>query len=162
MSAWSILLGIVALISTGLGVLTTPVPVLGALFSFGAPALALAGVITGGIALSRGRQAGRATDGATAGLIVSAVAFIPALLTALTCGVCNAMCSAGDLQNQRNFHYSVGQGAGADAGVKLLPPPPLQPPAPSDPTAPAEPAAPAAPRRPGAPPPAFPPPPMNP
>jgi len=30
---------------------------------------------------------------ATAGLIVSATAFLPALLLAMTCGVCNAACS---------------------------------------------------------------------
>ncbi|MDD9935612.1 MAG: hypothetical protein OXT09_18520, partial [Myxococcales bacterium] len=125
MAAWSILLGLLALVSTGLGVLTTPVPVLGALFSFGAPTLALVGVVVGGVAISRGKREGRATDGATAGAIISGLAFIPALVTALTCGVCNALCSAGEVQT-RGFQYQVGQGARPDGGVALPPPPPLR------------------------------------
>jgi hypothetical protein len=159
MKAWSILLGVLALVSTGLGVLTTPLPVIGAVFSFGAPALAIAGVITGGVAMSRAKREGKPTDAATAGVVVSGLAFIPALLTALTCGVCNALCSAGEVQTHRSFDYRIGVQA-PDGGVGLPPPPPLAP-LPDPPGGPSQPApSEPAPAQPGAPPPAFPPPPL--
>lgn len=166
MAAWSILLGLLAVVFTGLGVLATPIPVLGAFFAFGAPALALAGVITGGVGMSRARREGKPSDGATAGIVIGALAFFPALITALTCGVCNALCSSGEMQ-QRSFRYSTGLGADVDGGTAFPAPPPLPPPQPASPQPSKQPgSAPPAPKPaappPDAPPPAFPPPPLSP
>ncbi len=154
MSVLSIVLAALSLLCIPLGVVLAPVPVVGAVFAFGAAALALAGIITGGLAMSRGKRAGQATGVAQAGVISSALAFVPALLTALTCGVCNALFAGGHFEASRDFHVSVQQG--------------LMPPA-ADGGAPggsggarAAPDQPAAPRPPGAPPPAFPPPPLKP
>lgn len=173
MTAGSIVLAIVAFVCVGIGFLTTPIPVVGTVFSFSAPVLALAGVVVGGMALSRARREGRSGDGAVAGIVMSVLALIPALLVALTCGVCNALFSAGGIEARRDFNVRFGPGhalRAPDAGVSApgFPPPPL---APSDlppmPGARAVPrAAPgASPLSPGdrdAPPPAFPPPPMPP
>jgi hypothetical protein len=155
MAVGSILLAVLALISMGIGVLTTPIPVVGAVFSFGAPALALLGIILGGKAMSRAKQRGAVDGTAQAGVIVSALAMVPALLTAMTCGVCNAMCADGKFETQRSFNMRIGQplqdrdaSTGTATGTDDGAPPP--PPAPSPPAAP------------GAPPPAFPPPPIDP
>jgi hypothetical protein len=170
MAVWALVLAVAALVSMGLGVLTTPIPLLGALFSFGAPALALAGVIVGGRALSQARQRDEPTSLANAGVITSAVAFVPALLTALTCGVCNALCSTGEIQTRRDFQFQVGPGGllQHDAGAAQPPRPPLPPPpgqsdagAPrGGPDAAPRPVTPGADDADDAPPPAFPPPPV--
>jgi hypothetical protein len=133
MAVGSIVLAALSLVSIGLGVLTTPVPVVGAIFSFGAPALALAGVVTGGIAMSRAKRENQPRDLAVAGVITNALFFVPALITALTCGVCNALCSTGQIQTRRDFHFGVQRGAAgspaAQAGqggtglAPALPPP---------------------------------------
>ena len=175
MTAGSIVLAFLALACVGIGFLTTPIPVVGTVFSFSAPALALAGVVVGGIALSRAKRAGHPGDGAIAGIILSVLALIPALLVALTCGVCNALFTAGGVDARRTFDVRMGPGGALrapDAGVwspgfppapspspgAPTPPPPATPRAPSsDPGTPAPP--------PGngvAPPPAFPPPPLAP
>jgi hypothetical protein len=137
MAPLSIVLGVLSLVCVALGVLLTPVPVLGALFAFAAPALAIAGIVVGGIAMSRARRAlegpampggntvvlpaegaqvparaRQASGGAQAGVIVSALALVPALLTALTCGVCNALCSNG-VQLQRSVQFGVPGGPSA-------------------------------------------------
>src|SRR3954465_8186277 len=80
MAVGSILLAVLALISMGIGVLTTPIPVVGAVLSFGAPALALLGIVLGGKAMSRAKQRGAVDGTAQAGVIVSALAMVPALL----------------------------------------------------------------------------------
>lgn len=106
--AWvSIGLGVLSLVCVGLGVLFTPLPVVGAVFAFGAPMLATAGIVTGGIALSRARSARASASGAPysgaaplTGVIISSVALLPALLTALTCGVCNALFSTAHIQSR--------------------------------------------------------------
>jgi hypothetical protein len=161
MAVGSIVLAALSLVSIGLGVLTTPVPVLGAIFSFAAPALALAGIITGGMALSRARRENQPRDLALAGVIISALCFVPALITALTCGVCNALCSSGPVEIRRDFHFGVQPGAARppDAGVGGSGPPvPAFPPPPRV-GSPAPAAGSGA--RPDAPPPAFPPPPIQ-
>jgi hypothetical protein len=157
MAVGSIVLAALSLASIGLGVLATPVPVLGAVFSFAAPALALGGIITGGIAMSRARRENRPRDLALAGVIASALCFVPALLTALTCGVCNALCSSGGFETRRDFHFGVqgspaGTGAfgGAGQGGPVRRAPAADAPE-ADAGAP----------RPFAPPPAFPPPPIQ-
>jgi hypothetical protein len=145
MAVTSIALAALALLFIPLGVVLAPLPWVGGVFAFGAPALALASVIAGGVAMSRAKRAGAATGAALAGVITGALAFLPALLTALTCGVCNALVTAGKFEAHRDFNVSVRQGypsAPSDAGRE-----------PAEPTAP--------PPSPGAPPPAFPPPPIT-
>jgi hypothetical protein len=157
MAALSILLGVLSLACVALGVLTTPIPVLGAMFSFAAPLLAIAGIVVGGLAMSRSQQAGQpAAPAETApaaapvrrvglpGVIVSAVALLPALLTAMTCGVCNALCSTGQIQTRRDFKFDIqpvpppastpqdtpdagGEPGNPDAPPPVFPPPPLDP-----------------------------------
>ncbi|MDH5675810.1 MAG: hypothetical protein OEZ06_27040, partial [Myxococcales bacterium] len=124
MGVIAILLGVTSFVATGLGVLLTPVPVVGAIFAFGAPVLALSGVILGGRAMGEARRQGRGEGTPLAGVIVSALAFIPALLTAVTCGVCNAMCS-NELRDQGGFRIRQGFPFDRDGGVALPPLPPF-------------------------------------
>jgi hypothetical protein len=84
--------------------------------------------------MSRARRENQPRDLALAGVIASALCFVPALITALTCGVCNALCSTGQIQTRRDFHFGVQRGAAgsppAQAGqggtglAPSLPPPP--------------------------------------
>jgi hypothetical protein len=135
MAVGSIVLAALSFVSIGLGVLATPVPVIGAIFAFGAPTLALAGVITGGMAMSRAKRAGESRDLALAGVVACALLFVPALITALTCGVCNALCSTGQFETRRDFRFGVQPGnppapaagaghAGSGAPHAPAPPPP--------------------------------------
>jgi hypothetical protein len=192
MTAASIVLSVAAFVCLGIGFLTTPIPVVGTVFSFAAPALALAGIAVGGVALSRAKRAGQPGDGAVVGIVLNVVAFLPALLVAMTCGVCNALFSAGGVQVRRDFDLRMGPGGvlvAPDGGVApgLQRPPPFPAPAPPpiapmppgnlppqspgaqappripDAPAPDAPDAPSAPApRRATPPPAFPPPPMAP
>jgi len=124
--AWGALsLAIVSFLFIGLGVLFTPVPGVGAVFSFGAPLLALAGIILGGRAVTKSKAAVSAGPGgamavpaaggegsglALAAVIASAIAFVPAVITALTCGACNALCATGSIQTHG---FSTGKGPGS-------------------------------------------------
>lgn len=149
MALISILLSVVALLCTAIGFFTTPIPVLGTLFSFGAAAIAILGVVLGGRAVSAAKRQGTTNDTARIGVVLNALALVPALLVALTCGVCNALFSSGNVQVQRDFQFNMGAGD-PDAGPTALPPPqqaePAEPGAP--PGAPAQPVTPP----PGAPP----------
>jgi len=147
----SIALAVLAFISMGLGFLTTPLPMLGALFSFAAPALALAGLIAGRVATARAKDAGQSTATASVGSLLSGLCLLPALMTAMTCGLCNAMLSTGKFETHRSVQWST-QSTGRSGAPQSAPG--TQPAAP--PTAPLPPSAP------GAPPPAFPPPPIAP
>jgi len=146
----AVLLAAACFVSTGLGVLMTPVPVLGSVFAFGAPVLALVGVIVGGLDIARARREGKPRDAALVGTVLAGLGFFPALLTALSCGVCNALVSSGPIRLQRDLHLSGSPTQAADAGATApgLQPPPLtlpgQPPAAGQ----------------GAPPPGLPPPPL--
>jgi hypothetical protein len=128
----SIVLAVASLLCIGAGVLTTPIPVVGTLFSFGAPALGLLGVILGGMDISRARKQGQSRDAALAGVILSALCFLPALATSLTCGVCNALWTSGPIQVRRDIRFDVRNNPGpnvhfADGGTSVLPPPPFAP-----------------------------------
>jgi hypothetical protein len=126
----SIALSVLAFVSMGLGVLLTPVPGWGALFAFGAPALALAGIVLGGRALSESKRRGGSEGTPLAGVVLSALCFFPALLTALTCGTCNALCASGamqgNVQTSRDFSITLPSylqpktmpGPSADPGVR--------------------------------------------
>jgi hypothetical protein len=103
----SIVLAVLSLLCIGAGVMTTPVPVVGTVFSFGAPTLALLGVILGGVDISSRRRAGQSSDAALAGVILSALCFLPALATSLTCGVCNALFSSAPIDVRRDIRFDV-------------------------------------------------------
>jgi hypothetical protein len=128
MAVASIVLSVVAVLFTGLGVLLVPVPIAGAVFAFGAPTVALTGIVLGGRAMSERRRAGQPADAALTGVILCSLAFLPALLCALTCGVCNALCSTGSFETRRSFDVQLGAPFDADAAVprlddRLAPPP---------------------------------------
>lgn len=153
----SIVLGILALLFALGGFLVSFVPVVGAypgvFLSFTAPVLALMGIVLGGVGISRAREEGTETGAATAGLIVSIIAFFPAFLVAMTCGVCNTMCASAAMQGGRHDPDPWWM---VDAGAT---PPMFPPPTAIDPPLDPDPSDPQA-VDPGQPPPAFPPPPL--
>jgi hypothetical protein len=163
MAIVSILLAVVAVFCTLAGFLATLIPVAGVVLSFGAAAIALGGIMLGGKATSRAKQRGEPYDVARIGVWMNVVAFIPALLVAVTCGLCNALVSTGNVQMNRDVRFGVGPGMGFDqAGSGPIPDGPQEPepapgqpgqPQPGDPPRPTQPA-------PNQPPPTLPPPPL--
>jgi ABC-type Na+ efflux pump permease subunit len=134
MALLSILLAVVAFGCTIIGFLTTPIPVVGLVFSFGAAAIALAGAMLGGRAISQAKQRALPTDAGRIAVVFNVLAFVPALLVAFTCGVCNAIVSSGNIQVQKRVDFGVGPGTRpdfGDAGAAPL--------APSDPAGKAQP-----------------------
>jgi hypothetical protein len=127
MALVSILLAVVAFGCTVLGFLTTPIPVVGTVFSFGAAAVALFGIMLGGKATSVAKSRALPTDAARIAVILNVLAFVPALLVAFTCGVCNAIVSTGNVQVHKDLNFGFGPqgvpGQGADAGVGRQPAP---------------------------------------
>lgn len=97
----AVLLSFVAFVCMGLGLLLTVVPIWGAVFAFGAPTLALVGIVLGGLAMSDASKRGQPTGFPLTAVIMNVMAFLPALVVALTCGVCNALVSSGGLQQQQ-------------------------------------------------------------
>jgi hypothetical protein len=99
MGLGSIILAIFAFLCMIAGALFVMVPFLGTMLSFLSPVLAITGVVLGGVALSRAKQGMGESEGlATAGLVLNIVAFIPAMFVALTCGLCNTLCTGAYLQ----------------------------------------------------------------
>jgi len=148
----SIVLGVAAFVFMLGGAFLFWVPILGPLLAFGAPVLALAGCVTGGLGISRARQEGDSTGPATAGLIISIIGFLCGLVLAVTCGFCGALCTAASLspnnryqRNNQGFRYNVGwpdaavapgfapipgpgpSGQSGSGPPPAFPPPPLQP-----------------------------------
>jgi len=123
MAILSILLSVLAAVCTLIGFLTTPIPVVGAVFSFGAAGVALGGIMLGGKAVSKAKREGSSHDVARIAVVLNVLAFVPALLVAFTCGACNAFVSTGNFQLQRDFQINVGPGMPGDAGGNALPPP---------------------------------------
>ena len=125
MALVSILLAVVAFGCTVIGFLTTPIPVVGVVFSFGAAAIALGGIMLGGRASSQAKSRALPTDAARIGVVLNVLAFVPALLVAFTCGVCNAIVSTGNVQVHKDLNFGVGPGIlpgfGLDAGAGSLP-----------------------------------------
>lgn len=156
MGVGSILLGIAAFLFMFGGFLTSVIPVVGTLLSFAAPLLAIGGIVTGGLGLSRAKRDGEPTGTPTAGLIVSIVALIPALLVALTCGLCNACFTAGMMSPQQGDPQWWLDG-GSPTGPGLSPGSPFGPSQPGQPPDDQQPGQ----APPGVPPPAFPPPPLD-
>lgn len=160
MGVASIVVGIAAFLFVFGGFITSVIPFLGTLLSFGAPLLAIAGIVMGGLALSRAKRDGDRTGAPTAGLIINIVALIPALVIALTCGLCNACVTASVMSPTRKGRPWWLDGGGSPLG-------PMQAgqgspfgPQPPGPTAPLD-AGPGGGPPPAFPPPAFPPPAMR-
>lgn len=119
------------------GMVLAGVPVAGTVLAFAAPVVALGGLIVGGIAWSQARTAGVPAGLPIAGCILSAVVFLPSLVIALTCGLCNAFYSASMLDAAngskvlKDLDVSFGSGdvntrdAALDELEKLLDVPPL-------------------------------------
>jgi hypothetical protein len=149
MGITSILLCALAVLFMGIGVITAWLPVIGFIFAFGSPALALLGVILGGAAMSKAKRMGQESGTGLAGVILNTLTFIPALLVAFTCGVCNACVSSAVLDPSNAGRWDV-----------IVRPGPFQ-------TAPKKPDKPSdepedEPQDPHSPPPLFPPPPLDP
>lgn len=149
MGLGSVILGVFAFLCMFAGALLVWVPFLGTMLSFLAPILAIAGVILGGVAMSRAREGQGESEGlAIGGLILNVVAFIPAMLIALTCGLCNTLCTSAYVSpngQTSNVPWTVDAGPHsnpfedlfADAGVRpTILPPPITPPIPSTPLPP--------------------------
>ncbi|GAB4205451.1 MAG: hypothetical protein OHK0013_21330 [Sandaracinaceae bacterium] len=99
MGLGSIILAVFAFLCMIAGALFVMVPFLGTMLSFLSPVLAITGVVLGGVALSRAKQGMGESEGlATAGLVLNIVAFVPAMFVALTCGLCNTLCTGAYLQ----------------------------------------------------------------
>ncbi len=90
----SIVCGVVALLLTMGGFLLTALPYAGALFAFAAPAVALMGIVLGGLGIREAQQTGGEQGAATTGLVLSILGLVLGLVVALTCGLCNACVSA--------------------------------------------------------------------
>ena len=134
MGVGSLVLAALSIACIGLSVVTTLwAPTAATVFSFCAPALALAGVVTGGMAMSRAKREKKSGDVGLAGAIVSGLCFVPAVLTALTCGVCNALWSDGQWQAQRNFNFQLGTPRPQDPNQPAPPEPPPFPAQPGQP-----------------------------
>ena len=103
MAIASVLLGILSFVAMVVGFFTTGVPIVGSIFSFGGPVLALAGIVTGGMAMSQSkRDTGETSGAAVAGLVVSIIGFVLSLIVALTCGLCNACLTTAAVDNRSN------------------------------------------------------------
>lgn len=98
MGVGSVLFALAALATMIAGIFTTPVPYVGGSLSFLAPVLATMGAALGGVAVSRAKAGLDENEAlAVAGLVLNLVAFVPAMLVALTCGLCNAMCTRSEM-----------------------------------------------------------------
>lgn len=156
MGLGALLLGVFALICMFAGAVMFMVPFVGTMLSFLAPVIAIAGVVIGGVAVSRAKQMGESDGLAIAGLAINVVAFVPAMVVAMTCGLCNTICTGvmltPDDPNSPPFWLHDGGGGPSpfdllfpDAGpVPGSAPPPRPafppPPPPSGPGAPPSPA----------------------
>ncbi len=157
MGIGAIVLGVFAFICMFGGIVLTIVPFLGTMLSFLSPVLALAGIVLGGVALSRAKQGLGESEGlAIGGLVTSIIAFIPGMLVALTCGLCNT-CVTGAYLDPSITHHDAGPPR--DSGVPLyapIAPPPFPPALPQTPRPSLVPITPILPGTPTAPPPVAP------
>jgi hypothetical protein len=131
MGIGAIVLGVFAFVCMAGGALLAWVPFLGTMLSFLAPVLALAGIILGGVAYSRAKAGAGESEGlAIGGLVTSCIAFVPSVLVALTCGLCNTCATAAYLDPSIGA-YDAGS---SDAGVIPNRSIPAPPPFPTGPT----------------------------
>ncbi len=123
MGVGSIIAAVLAFGCALLGMLLAGIPIAGSILSFASPLIALSGLITGGVAWSKGRSAGVAHGPAIVGCVLSAMVFLPSLVIALTCGLCNACYSAALLDPEargrfsKDFHYQFGEPVDSDSAL---------------------------------------------
>lgn len=108
-----------ALVLTVAGVATTGVPFLGTVLSFAAPAAALGAVVAGGVSMSRARRAGEPNTLGLVGVIGGALTALPAMVVAVSCGLCNACMSAASMRD--DGRPSSGSPAGDPTAPSLGP-----------------------------------------
>lgn len=125
MGAASAILGILSFILLVGGLVTSFVPYVGSVLSFGAPIVALFGIVLGGVGLSRAKSHGDGSTLATLGLTLNVIGFIFGLLVAVTCGVCNACMSQAQ---QQNAQWNLGPTPGSSTWPNPTNPTPFQPP----------------------------------
>lgn len=126
MGIGAIVLGVFAFICMIGGAVLAWVPFLGTMLSFLAPVLALAGIILGGVALSRAKSGGGESEGfAIGGLVTSIIAFVPSVLVALTCGLCNTCATAMYLDPSIGAYDSGRHDGGVLSNGAIPPPPPF-------------------------------------
>ncbi|MCB9624500.1 MAG: hypothetical protein H6723_14395, partial [Sandaracinus sp.] len=123
MGAASSLLAIVAFLFMVGGMVTSLVPWVGSILSFGAPVVAIFGIVLGGVGMSRAKQMGDSDTFATLGLALNVFAFLFGLLFALTCGVCNA-CVSQSQQQQGRWNLGPTPGSTPSNPWQVTPPPP--------------------------------------
>ncbi|MCA9616275.1 MAG: DUF4190 domain-containing protein [Myxococcales bacterium] len=121
MGAASSLLAIVAFLFMVGGMVTSLVPWVGSILSFGAPVVAIFGIVLGGVGMSRAKQMGDSDTFATLGLALNVFAFLFGLLFALTCGVCNACVSQSQQQQGR---WNLGPTPSTQSNPWQMPSPP--------------------------------------
>ncbi|MBX3251669.1 MAG: hypothetical protein KF901_31115 [Myxococcales bacterium] len=107
----SAILGLASMLFMVGGAVTTLVPVVGSLLSFGAPVVALFGLVLGGVAISRAQRHGEPSTFATVGLVLNAIGFLMGLVFAMTCGLCNACLS--QAQTDPHAHWQLGPTPGS-------------------------------------------------
>jgi hypothetical protein len=120
MGVASSILAILAFVFLLGGMLTSLVPYVGSVLSFGAPLLALFGIVLGGVGMSRAKQHGDSDTFATLGLTLNVIAFLFGLVFALTCGLCNACISQSAQQNAR---WNLGPTPGSTGSTGTWPTP---------------------------------------
>jgi hypothetical protein len=137
MGIGAIVLGVFAFICMMGGAVLSLVPFLGTMLSFLAPVLALAGIVLGGVALSRAKQGSGESEGlAIGGLVTSIIAFIPSMIVALTCGLCNTCVTASYIDPDLMAYDAGPHDAGVAPNAPIPPPPftnapPVIPPVPA-------------------------------
>lgn len=131
MTPASLILALLAGTLTLVGLVASLIPGWGAAVAFSAPVAALAGLILGGMAMSRATREGKSKDLPVVAVVLNGLAFFPAVMVALTCGVCNAVVASGPFEVQRSFRVQMGFPAEWDGGMPM----PLGEPEPGDPPA---------------------------
>lgn len=131
MTPASFLLALAAGALTLVGLVAAVIPGWGAVIAFAAPTCALVGLILGGLALSRAKREGKSQDLAVVASVLNGLALFPALMVAMTCGVCSALVASGPFEVQRSFRVQMGFPDEWDGGVPV----PLGGPRPSEPPA---------------------------
>ena len=151
MGPGSIILGVIAFVCMLGGIFLTLVPVLGSLMSFGAPALALTGLIVGGLGYSQARRAQAPGGAAVAGMVISGTVFVLSLAFALVCGTCNACLTVGATSATPFMQIDTSafplpaappSGPAMPGAAPVAPAPPPLPPPPGGATSPSAPAVP--------------------
>lgn len=119
----SVLISILSLFFAVLGVITAWLPIIGSVFAFGSPALAILGIVLGNNAMKQARRTNDSSGAGLVGVILNTITLLPALLVAVTFGSCNAFISTTAVDLAKN-----GLRIDVPPGIIQPPPEPLEPP----------------------------------